>query len=288
MPENLHRYHLHREAYHKLHFDVRALEPYVKNNKGKANVPHQHSFYQLLWLTEAGRHYIDYEAIEHDAHSLFFISPDQVHAFCDDSPNQGYLIHFNAFFLEQFFPWSTRRIQRTVFSEVGCNHVVLTPAEKREWRHHLPVMIRDIKKEPPGYKEQSATRLWLILQLLERAKSAKDEIDIAIPGARKQAVDFRQMIYHHLSSNLNIAQYAQILNTNAATLRQATKEVFKKSPIQLVNHYKVLEAKRLLSHQNIAIQDICYELGFNQPTYFTKWFKKSTGLTPKDFRDALH
>jgi AraC-like DNA-binding protein len=43
----------------------------------------------------------------------------------------------------------------------------------------------------------------------------------------------------------------------------------------------------MLSNQNISIKEVAYSLGFNQPTYFTKFFKKDTKITPKQFQEQL-
>jgi AraC family transcriptional regulator, transcriptional activator of pobA len=49
----------------------------------------------------------------------------------------------------------------------------------------------------------------------------------------------------------------------------------------------VLEAKRQLAYSQRSVKEICYELGFEDPAYFSRFFRNHTGYAPHDFRDAM-
>ena len=84
-------YHLHKDDYSKLHFEVNDVKPYVEKNFDHAIKAHRHSFYQILWFTSAGRHYVDYEIVDHPENTIFFLKKGRVHYFCPNSLNEGYL-----------------------------------------------------------------------------------------------------------------------------------------------------------------------------------------------------
>ena len=71
---NIREYHLHKNDYSKLHFEVKEAGPYFQKNYKHAVKAHRHSFYQVLWFKSAGRHYVDYEIVEHPENTIFFIS----------------------------------------------------------------------------------------------------------------------------------------------------------------------------------------------------------------------
>lgn len=56
------------------------------------------------------------------------------------------------------------------------------------------------------------------------------------------------------------------------------------TPLQVINDRVVLEAKRQLQHSTLSIKEIGYQLGFEDPSYFVKFFKRMTGQMPKEFR----
>ena len=58
------------------------------------------------------------------------------------------------------------------------------------------------------------------------------------------------------------------------------------TPLQIINDRIVLEAKRQLQHTSLNIKEISYNLGFEDPSYFVKFFKRQTGYLPSDFREA--
>jgi len=74
------------------------------------------------------------------------------------------------------------------------------------------------------------------------------------------------------------------LGTNGKTLTAACKQFLLNTPANIIKESKLLEAKRMMSNQKTSIKEIAYYLGFDDPTYFTKYFKKGTGFTPKEFK----
>jgi AraC family transcriptional regulator, transcriptional activator of pobA len=62
--------------------------------------------------------------------------------------------------------------------------------------------------------------------------------------------------------------------------------VLGKSPKVIISERVLLEIKRLLVHTNQSIKEIGFDLGFNEPTNFIKYFRQQTGQTPSEFRDS--
>ena len=60
-----------------------------------------------------------------------------------------------------------------------------------------------------------------------------------------------------------------------------------KTPKQIIDERIVLESKRLLVHSSMAIKEVAYELGYDEPTNFVKYFRKHTALTPSEFREQF-
>jgi AraC family transcriptional activator of pobA len=54
--------------------------------------------------------------------------------------------------------------------------------------------------------------------------------------------------------------------------------------LQLINQRLLLEAKRNLVYTTLTVYQVADSLGFSEPAYFSRFFKRATGLTPKAFR----
>ena len=78
---------------------------------------------------------------------------------------------------------------------------------------------------------------------------------------------------------------AKKINVSEKRLNQATSKVLDKSPKELIDDRILLESKRLLVHGNKSIKEIGFELGFEEPTNFIKYFRKHIGKTPMEFRE---
>ena len=93
-----------------------------------------------------------------------------------------------------------------------------------------------------------------------------------------------EYIAHHFSEDITLASVAEELHINASYLsmlfRQVTGVTFKEH----LNRIRVEEAERLLSNTDYAIIEIAIACGYRDQSYFTKVFKKYTGLTPRQYR----
>lgn len=85
-------------------------------------------------------------------------------------------------------------------------------------------------------------------------------------------------------SKRSLSDYAQLLNITPTHLPKSIKKATGKTPTQLINDMIVLEAKVLLKNTRLSVSEIAYQLNFEDPAYFNRFFKKQTSQTPSDFR----
>jgi len=78
--------------------------------------------------------------------------------------------------------------------------------------------------------------------------------------------------------------YAELLYITPNHLNALCNDLLGISAGEVIRNRILLEAKRLLINLNLTISEISYQLNFNDNSYFTKFFKKYTGLTPEEFR----
>ncbi|PCE63069.1 helix-turn-helix domain-containing protein [Sediminicola luteus] len=113
----------------------------------------------------------------------------------------------------------------------------------------------------------------LIVQKLDN-----DQIDII----RK----FNFLVDMHFREKRKVSDYADMLFKSPKTLSNLFSIYNQKSPQQIIQDRLALEAKRLMLYTDKQTQEIAYELGFNDPAHFSRFFKRMTGKSASAFREA--
>ncbi len=100
--------------------------------------------------------------------------------------------------------------------------------------------------------------------------------------------NFQKNIRNHNFNQKSVNEYAAELNISNIRLNKICKSIVDKSALWVINEYLISEIKLQLIHTELPISDICYNLKFNDPAYFTRFFKKHTGLSPKEYRNLIN
>ncbi|WP_031298075.1 helix-turn-helix domain-containing protein [Sphingobium lactosutens] len=98
---------------------------------------------------------------------------------------------------------------------------------------------------------------------------------------------FRELVDTHYRQQWSLGRYAEALGVTVATLGRACREQFGESPSAIVNARIVREAQRQLAYTSLDIQQIARDLGFADAAYFSRFFRKQSGLKPSEFRAAF-
>lgn len=285
--EKIKKYHLLKNDYSKLHFEVKAATPYCKINAEHCFKAHQHTFYQLLWFEKAGRHFVDYEVIEHPANSLFFLNKGQVHYFCEDSPNEGTLFHFDDLFLHKNLEKGDNWIQYKLFNELGPPFVILSEQHNNEFDYLRGLLQNEVEQQAYNYQNQVFHLFQTLLLKVERLKQHQQGNELTLDVNFMLAMQFKRLIESNFQEALSVQTYSKLLGVSSKKLTTITTAHLGNTPAAVIHQRKVLEAKRMLSNLQLSIKEVAYSLGFDQPTYFTKYFRKHTGFTPKQFIQRL-
>ncbi len=277
------KYDLHKNDFSKLHFELKKISPYFLRNKQKASKPHRHSFYQLLWFRNSGKHYIDYEVIKHPANTLFLINKNQIHYFCADSSNEGFLFHFNDSFISNLNLDLLSRFTISIFNEIVEPYIILEDQNSRIIEDNAKRILTEFEEEKENYSHIILHQFLGLLYQIERIKNEQTPFKTDANSDFYKIVKFKQEVIKNIDEQLGLEEFASRLDISTKKLTALTKQYTSLTPGALIKELKILEAKRMLSHQDVSIKEIAYSLGFDQPTYFTKFFKKETKLTPKQF-----
>lgn len=98
---------------------------------------------------------------------------------------------------------------------------------------------------------------------------------------------FRTLIQEHFFEHWCLADYAAALSVSTTHLSRLSRAETGDSALRLIDARTLREARRYLAYTNLNIATIAYELGFKDPAYFTRFFSRNGGLSPRAFRAQI-
>lgn len=105
---------------------------------------------------------------------------------------------------------------------------------------------------------------------------------------RMHLMRFINLIDENYKKGLPVSEYASIMNFSSRTLSDLTNNFLNKTPSQMIQERMIIEAQRMLLHSDLNVSQIADHLGFEDPSYFVKYFKKHVHQSPSDFKKSIH
>jgi len=166
----------------------------------------------------------------------------------------------------------------------------LLELQERELRAtDLALSVRMLAREFPvaDTGHRLAVNGWLQVLLgnaLRFAQSQASATDPSVGQERLLLERFFAMIERRFRSGQKVEVYAAAMHVSPSRLRRVCLALAGQSPVQLVHARILLEAKRLLHYTDSAVHSIATELGFEDAAYFTRFFTRRAGVSPRVFR----
>lgn len=249
--------------------------------------PHRHhQLYQFFTLAKGGgTASIDGQTFKYVAPSLMVLPPLTVHGFHWHEGSSGFVI--SAFKSEVL-----QALDSIPTLNVYFNQPILLSRHNLaiDW-HEFYALFDNFYQE---YKRNKVGRilalhclLTLILIGSSRAMFGQSTSTITPHPSENEAKcsQFIDLVDKHYKQHKNINFYAHLLNINNAKLNRISQTVLGCSPHELLDGRLLLEAKRNVLYTSMTANQIAYNLGFKDPAYFSRFFKKQTGKTPIQFRN---
>jgi len=235
--------------------------------------------YQLLYITN-GNGVFSFGPDKHSAliseGKMFFLMPGVWHTYrpLENSGWNEYWIGFKGDIIEKIVAEGFFLNRHPVFN-IGLNERIVDLYMKA---------IEIANEERAGYQQALSGIVMHILGLMYyRDKTRNFDDEDLIGKINKAKVIMRESIY----KNVLAEEIAKSLNISYSGFRRAFKEFTGTSPSKYMMELKLNEAKLLLSTTSQSVKNISYSLNFENPEYFSVFFKKRTGITPLDYRNTV-
>jgi len=263
---------------------ISRFAPYLAQHHN-LSLAHKHTFYHLVLFTEgAGTHAIDFEQFEVKPYQIYFMIPGQVHSWGFEGHVDGYVINFSAQFFQSFLLKPDYLEQFSFFNGSLKDAVVDLPAEvQKEVIALFEQLITESEKSERLGTDMVKALLLQVFIKIGRLGYEKQESSI---NAYNYTLlkNFQKLIEQHYQTLRLPKDYAELLYITPNHLNALCKDVLGLAAGEVIRNRIILEAKRLLINLSLTITEIAVKLGFDDNSYFTKFFKKQTGLTPEEFR----
>lgn len=246
--------------------------------------PHQHNgLFQILFL-ENGKAtvQVDDQQRAMAGGQLLMVPQMCVHGFLFDRDAQGHVVTLA-------YPLIHRLLGQAGDGLLAMTSPRLHGLKRDDAGRQLRLAFTSLAAE---YKGSGAFRNQLVeslvgLILLQLARSVLHETPERPREAGRAGehfANFCQMIEDNFTRQQPVAWYARRLGITAAHLNALCRQTVGKSALELIHERMVLEAKRNLVYTSMTVSVVADTIGFADPAYFTRFFKRMVGVSPKDFR----
>ncbi len=244
-------------------------------------------YYKIYWIEDgSGTYRIDFEEFTIDGSGIFCLSPGQVFTIESEKVKTAFQIAFD----KDFYCVETHG------KEIACNGLLFNNVhratavsvkeeEKVVFQNLVNQMISEIENKGSSHRDMLETYLRMFLiQTLRLVDTQEAEVQEVTHQQDQLAQDFIALVEKHFRQEHTVTGYAEKLFVAPKSLTKRLKVLDYPSPSQIIKDRLVLEAKRQLKFSTKTVKEIAFELGFEDPAYFSRLFSKNAGNSPAQYR----
>ena len=242
---------------------------------------HRGLFQAVFLFRKSGQAILDNGVAEARAPCVVVVPPGAVHAFNFEPGAEGYVLTLAA-------AWTgPRGVARAsgLFDELmAAPAVVGLDDDAESCRALLEQLHREIRDRRAGHALMSEWLAAAILLTLSRRNMQTAGLSRGDDHRAAVFARFRTLVEDHYIEHWPVSRYAQALATSESRLDRICRAFSGCSAFEVVQNRVLLEARRRLVHVAAPVSALAYELGFEDPGYFCRFFKRHVGRTPTQWR----
>lgn len=249
--------------------------------------PHKHDFYIVLLVTAgSGIHSIDFKEYDVAPGTVFFLYPGQVHSWRLSADSEGHILFFSTQFYSFGFP-AKNLASFPFFASSSHPLLNLQPDQSREIDFYFSEIEKETESTGRSKKEVLRSYTEILLVKLGRIYQATHGLGQAALPAEDRFKLLEGAIEAHFRANRRASFYADQLNLSLKQLNRMTKTSVGKTLSELLLDRVILESQRLLTYSDATVAEIAAQLAFDDPSYFSRLFRKKIATTPEQFRRSV-
>lgn len=240
--------------------------------------------YSVYWIQEgSGTYNIDFEQYTFTDNVLFFLSPGQVFTVDSEQIKTAYKLTFK----RDFYCIQTHD------AEVACNGILFNniyqtpfvkPCKKdtKKLNYILENLIEEFQQNETA--QYDMLQAYLKQFIINSVRIKKENHVIKEDTETRLFKDFSLLVEQNFKTMHTVTDYANRLGLSPKSITKHFQKLGAKTPSEFIKNRILLEAKRLLIYTDKTVKEIAFELGFNDPAYFTRFFTKAILKSPLQFK----
>jgi len=243
---------------------------------------HRHDFFFIIALQKGGgTHEIDFATYDVLNNAVFFMRPGQVHQLHLKADSTGYIVEFDGEFYHPTNKLSTQRLRKAS----NKNFCKLEINRFKKLLDLLTNIFQEFTGKEEGFHDIIKANLDIFfIEFVRQSPNPNGPSTNVNTYIQERLEEFLVLLYKHIATHKQVSQYTDLMNLSPYQLNEITKATMRKTASELINEHIILEAKRYLLATPNQIKDIADELGYEDFSYFIRFFKKQTGFSPEAFR----
>lgn len=249
--------------------------------------PHVLRFHDILLVTRGrGTFTLDSERCRVAPGVVLFTRPGELRSW-DVAGVDGACLFFTREFVAEAFA-DARFLDRFAFFQAGRPSAALelAPSERRVFLARFRAMQREIRTLGEDAPHALRAVLYELLVLLQRSYVARNGA-IRPAGASAIVDRFMALVERDHAHRHRVADYAAELGVSPGHLSALCRSAIRASASRIVRQRLTHEARRLLAHSELTAAQVGFRLGFDDPAYFARFFRREAGRPPTAFRARL-
>jgi AraC family transcriptional activator of pobA len=268
---------IHREFY------VNTFKEHLKSHSF-VEEPHRHDSYLMVFFTHGfGIHEIDFDRFEIKKGSLFVLQPGQMHHWSLSADVEGFVIIFSQELYNLYFG------QKNI-NEYNFYHSIKNRPEIHFEETEIPKILPYFNLLIEENSRQNNFELDKMLNLLdcihiEISRKYSETYSHKTHSYNIKISAFEKLLEEHFKEEKLPSFYADKLNITLKHLNRICNEILQKTATEVIMDRVVLEIKRMLTDKQLAVNEVASAIGYDDYSYFSRVFKKQTGVSPTAFRE---
>jgi AraC family transcriptional activator of pobA len=249
--------------------------------------PHSLGFFDVILVTRGkGSFWLDSHRHAVRPGAVFFTTPGQVRRW-DVTQLDGVCLFFEDFFIKEFLHDDAFLLRLPYFHADPVRAALsLAPAAARRMRTRLAAMQRELPHDRRDSVELLRAQLYEMLIVLARHYAAAHHVAPQRPTHRVVS-RFIDLVERDAARRHRIADYAAELAVTPGHLSVLCTQYAGQRAKRLLDSMLASRARRMLLYTDESAARVGASLGFEDPSYFSRFFRRETGQTPKECRNAL-
>lgn len=240
----------------------------------QAERPNGRGDYQLIYIASGKVHfYFDGQKQVVPKGNMVLFRPGEPQIYYQQATDKPeiYWVHFTGSDVEQILD----------YYQIPKDQNVFYAGTKPDYQWLYNQMIKELQLRRVNFEDAMTLNLQHIFLTINRYLREKDKIGTEMLAIIDHATHY---FYENYNQNIVIEDYAKEHNVTSHWFTQSFKKITKSTPMQYIISLRITSAMNMLDNTDYSMARIAEAVGYDNPLYFSRIFKKHTGMSPSDYK----